>query len=139
MKKSLLFLVVILVAFLTSCQSDNELIPEDSELLVGHWVSPVYVDSLVLFTRADALKENDFGISFYKDDKLIERQNAGWCGTPPISFGNYNGTWSKNGDYVDISVDFWGGKASYKWKIVDINTKTLTIYKVNAEYVYKDR
>ena len=111
---------------------------DEAELLIGNWVSPVYIDSLVQYTRAEALIENDFGISFNSGNSFIERQNAGWCGTPPISYANYNGTWSKSGDIINITVDFWGGKANHKWKVIDINAKTLTIYPVKSEYIYKE-
>jgi hypothetical protein len=131
-------LVLFSLAFLASCESDNDLKSDNSELLIGNWISPLYIDSLVQYTRAGALKEDDFGISFKSQNLLIERQNAGWCGTPPISYANYNGTWSKTGDIIDISVDFWGGKANYKWKIIALDSKTLTVYPVKSEYIYKE-
>lgn len=135
---SFYLLLIFSIIFLTSCENDNELKSEEAELVIGHWVSPVYIDTLVQYTRAKALKEDDFGISFYIGNSLIERQNAGWCGTPPISYANYNGTWSKTGDIIDISVDFWGGKANLLWKVVAVDAKTLTIYPVKSEYIYKE-
>lgn len=139
MRSSLYYILLLFsMVYLVSCESDNNLKSEDSDLLIGHWISPVYIDSLVQYSRAEALHENDFGISFNPGNSLIERQNAGWCGTPPISFANYKGIWSKNGDIIDISVDFWGGKANHKWKVIDIDAKTITIYSVKSEYIYKD-
>jgi hypothetical protein len=126
------------MAYLSSCNNDIELKSDESELLIGHWISPVYIDTLVQYTRAKALNENDYGISFNLGNKLVERQNAGWCGTPPISFANYNGTWSKTADIIDITVEFWGGKANHKWKVIAIDSKTLTIYTVKSEYIYKE-
>lgn len=139
MKNSFYFLLLVYsMVFLSSCENDNELKSDNAELLVGTWISPVYIDTLVQYTRAEALKENDFGISFNSENSLVERQNAGWCGTPPISYVNYNGTWSKTGDIIDISVDFWGGKANHKWKVIAIDEKTLTIYSVKSEYIYNE-
>lgn len=135
------FIYILLLSVLVcmgSCENDIDLKSDNSELLIGNWVSPIYVDSLVQYTRADALKDDDFGISFKSENLLIERQNAGWCGTPPISYVNYNGTWSKTGEIIDISVDFWGGKANHQWKVLAIDTKTLTIYTVKSEYIYKE-
>jgi hypothetical protein len=129
----LLFSIVIL----TSCENDIDLKSVEAELIIGHWISPVYIDTLVQYTRAEGLIENDYGISFNPGNSLVERQNAGWCGTPPISFANYNGTWSKTGDVIDITVDFWGGKAFHKWKVIANDKKTLTIYPVKSEYIYK--
>lgn len=125
------------IVFLTSCENDIDLKSDEAELIIGHWISPVYIDTLVQYTRAEGLNENDYGISFNPGNSLVERQNAGWCGTPPISFANYNGTWSKTGDIIDITVDFWGGKANHKWKVIANDQKTLTIYPIKSEYIYK--
>jgi len=123
---------------LTSCESNFDLKSENAELLIGNWISPLYIDSLVQYTRAEALKDDYSGISFKSENLLIERQNAGRCGTPPISYANYNGTWSKTGDIIDISVDFWGGKINRKWKVITIDEKTLTIYTVKSDYIFKE-
>ena len=123
---------------LGSCENDIELKSDEAELLIGNWISPVYIDTLVQYTRSEALIENDYGISFSSGNTLVERQNAGWCGTPPISFANYNGTWSKIGDIIDINVDFWGGKVNHKWKVIAIDPNTLTINPVKSEYIYKE-
>ena len=125
------------IVLLTSCENDIDLKSDEAELIIGHWISPVYIDTLVQYTRAEGLNDNDYGISFNPGNSLVERQNAGWCGTPPISFANYNGTWSKTGDIIDITVDFWGGKANHKWKVIANDKKTLTIYSVKSEYIYK--
>jgi hypothetical protein len=130
-------LLLFSIVLLTSCENDIDLKSDEAELIIGHWISPVYIDTLVQYTRAEGLNENDYGISFNPGNSLVERQNAGWCGTPPISFANYNGTWSKTGDIIDITVDFWGGKANHKWKVIANDQKTLTIYPVKSEYIYK--
>jgi hypothetical protein len=130
-------LLLFSIVLLTSCENDIDLKSDEAELIIGHWISPVYTDTLVQYTRAEGLNDNDYGISFNPGNSLVERQNAGWCGTPPISFANYNGTWSKTGDIIDITVDFWGGKANHKWKVIANDKKTLTIYSVKSEYIYK--
>jgi hypothetical protein len=138
MKVTYYFILLLFsIVFLTSCENDIDLKSDEAELIIGHWISPVYIDTLVQYTRAEGLNENDYGISFNPGNSLIERQNAGWCGTPPISFANYNGTWSKTGDDIDITVDFWGGKVYHKWKVIANDQKTLTIYPVKSEYIYK--
>ena len=139
MKTSFIYILLLFsVVFLTSCENDIELKSDQSEMLIGNWISPVYIDTLVQYTRAEKLKDDVSGISFNLGNSLVERQNAGWCGTPPISYANYNGTWSKTGDFIDISGDFWGGRANYKWKVIANDEKTLTIYPVKSEYSYKE-
>jgi len=138
MKSSFIYILLFSLYCLSSCEYNNDLKSENAELIIGNWISPFYIDTIVQYTRAEKLKDDDFGISFNPENTLVERQNAGWCGTPPISFANYNGTWSKTGDIIDITVDFWGGKANRKWKVIAINSKTLTIYPVKSEYIYKE-
>jgi hypothetical protein len=42
--------------------------------------------------------------------KLIDLKNAGWCGTPPISDKNYEGTWeSIDGKLIKINTEYWSG------------------------------
>ena len=132
------FPLIFSLIFLTSCDYDQDLKSENAELLIGNWISPLYIDSLVQYTRAEALKVDYSGISFKSENLLIERQNADRCGTPPISYANYNGTWSKTGDIIDISVDFWGGKVNRKWKVIAIDEKSLTIYPVKSDYIFKE-
>lgn len=138
--KSLFYSILLLfgLACLVSCENDIDLKSEEADLLIGHWINPVYIDTLVQYTRAEALNENDYGITFNHGNSLVERQNAGWCGTPPISYANYNGTWSKTGDIIEMTVDFWGGKVNHQWKVIAIDAKTLTIYTVKSEYIYKE-
>ena len=61
---------------LSSCENDIELKSDETELLIGHWIGPVYIDTLVQNTRAHAFYENDYGISFNPENLLIKRQNA---------------------------------------------------------------
>ena len=61
-------------------------------------------------------------------------KNAGWCGTPPISYADFEGTWKKSDSTISITVGYWGGLLDYQWKIVSIDNKSLTIVKLQEEY-----
>lgn len=65
---------------------------------------------------------------------FIERKNAGWCGTPPIAYADFNGSWAKNDSLIDITVDYWGGVANYHWKIISIDNNNLILCKLKEEY-----
>lgn len=56
----------------------------DSGLLAGVWV-PAGSGKLVW---SETIPQNDRCYVFNEDGTLIVRQNVGWCGTPPITYGN---------------------------------------------------
>lgn len=135
MIKSGIFGCLLLVCLLFACEKQNEQIIQKKNLqdspntkdLIGSWINPQYLDSLVIYDRSDSLKENNYGFSFKLDNKFIERKNSGWCGTPPISYADYNGTFEINDTIVTINVAYWGGKIKYVWKIVSIDDDNLKI------------
>jgi len=99
---------------------------EDSTIL-GVWVQTDYGDKIYSFEKSYKLDKNRPGIHFKVGGKLIKRQNVGWCGTPPISYGNNDGKWSLNGDgkTIDLQYAFWGGTSKAKWEIVELTESTL--------------
>lgn len=129
---SKLFLIsAIFVA--TSCEKGVEPNVKSTNELIGNWVNPVAIDSLWKYERANSLNDNGYGFSFSSGNLFVERKNSGWCGTPPISYANFEGVWDWNDSIVDIDVPFWGGIANYRWKIISIDNKSLTIYKLREE------
>ncbi|MEZ5105661.1 MAG: hypothetical protein R2757_14275 [Draconibacterium sp.] len=121
---SLLFLTILLFV---SCNEDEVAEINNSTELIGFWGNRVVNDTIYTFERLDSLKDNDYGFTFKTGEIFMERANTGWCGTPPVSYTNYNGTWSQNDSIINISVAYWGGMADYQWKIVHIDNNTLTI------------
>ena len=128
-----LLLVCIFLA-LISCKENDFDSGENSEKLVGYWVNPTYQDSITILEKASKLSDNNYGIAFMSDGKLVERKNSGWCGTPPISYGDFNGTWEMKDPVISISVDYWGGKASYKWEIVSVTDDQLKVLVKEQKY-----
>lgn len=78
-----------------------------------------------------SLLDNQYGLSFEQNNRLIERKNSGWCGTPPISHSDYTGTWIQKDSIISINVGYWGGTLDYSWKIVAVNQVELTVAKLN--------
>jgi hypothetical protein len=127
---TLLLSLIILIA----CEERSESIVIGSDELLGNWINPVVADTIWTFERAELLKNNDYGFSFKSAQLFVERKNAGWCGTPPISYADFDGSWTANGSVINITVGYWGGEAVYQWKIISIDNNHLTIYRLKEEY-----
>jgi hypothetical protein len=128
-------LIILLFAFaLMACEKNNENAAANNDLLIGSWFNPHYNDSIVTYERSEGLVDNDYSFSINEDKTFIERKNSGWCGTPPISYADFDGTWSKNDSIIEITVDYWGGTAEYTWKIVLLNEAILKIIRLEEDY-----
>lgn len=125
-----LIISVLLLFSILSCKKDVEL---GIENLVGRWSDPIYSDSLITLGKIKRSKDS-YQITFMSDGGLIERKNAGWCGTPPISYADFAGSWSLVDSTITINVGYWGGDANYKWQIVSIDNTHLIVKVLNQEY-----
>jgi hypothetical protein len=119
-------LFLFLISFLISCTKD-EINIDDNNLLIGVWNYSDYKDNSAVFTRSTDFTDNHC-YKFNSNGTLVERKNSGWCGTPPISYADYEGTWSlQNDTIITIKVDYWGGVTSYSLDIESINENTLEV------------
>lgn len=127
-----IYLLIFGLFLLLACSEKEavkeELIVFENEKLIGNWTNPVIVDTLVKYERVNELKKDEYGFSFMNDQKFLERKNVGWCGTPPITYGDHNGTWSRNNSEINVTVDSWDGTVVYKWQIISLDDKYLTVY-----------
>jgi hypothetical protein len=139
----------ILIAFLSvftllGCEKDEVVAPKNTSKLIGCWVTPQYEESsngntIVLYQRANALSENNAGIQFLNDKALIERKNTGWCGTPPIAYGNFDGKYQwENDSTIVIDVAFWGGTEQQTWNIINLTNTTLKIKILSRDVSYTE-
>jgi hypothetical protein len=134
MRYVLLFLMMI--PFIACEKVEEKFTLKSSEdLLIGHWSDQEYRDTIEIFTRRVTLPENEFGFSIFSDGSIIERKNSGWCGTPPISYGDFTGSWIRENDSVlAVEVDYWGGKMKYKMEILKLNETKLEVKKFDFEF-----
>lgn len=125
---------LIAFAVLTSCT--KETIDPDAKSLsiVGKWENPIYKNDTIIFSKVEAKEATGYYINIKSDGSVIERKNAGWCGTPPIAYSNYNGTWEMKDSVMQISVEYWGGMAEYKWKLLSVDNEKLRILRLQEEY-----
>ncbi len=133
--KPILSIVLFLAVFAwISCEKNMDPVIDESDLLLGYWINPVAVDTFLKYERVGELKENAYGFGFKTGHSFVERKNAGWCGTPPVMYGDDQGTWARNDSLIGIEVPYWGGMAHYQWKIISLDNSTLTISVVKQEY-----
>lgn len=126
---------------LGGCQSDDLLnsvnTPKPSSVcpLCGTWNYSGYEqratnDYVSVYTRADDFT-NQAGIKFFPDGQFVERANSGWCGTPPISYADYKGSWRPDGDSLAVDSRYWGGNQRSKIAIVSVTNNQLVISRVH--------
>jgi len=134
MKQRIQIFIAFTWIILLSCNTDRKSCIESGNCIMGTWVDPEYSDNTIVFTKNDELKENSYGITFKKGGSFIERKNSGWCGTPPISYADFNGSWEENNSVINISVPYWGGTTESEWEIISLNSHNLKIKIINEIY-----
>jgi hypothetical protein len=132
-------LIILLFALgLIACETKELNLAGNEDQMIGSWFNPQYTDSIVRYERSEGLVSNEYSFSFNEDHTFIERKNAGWCGTPPISYADFEGTWTLNDSVIEISVGFWGGTADYQWKILSLNNEVLKIKREEEIYHHEE-
>lgn len=130
MMKNYLLFSFILVGYLTvSCNNSTSPLNQG---IIGTWIDDGFEDNIRIFKRSNKLSNDQAGYIFNSDLSLVDRKNAGWCGTPPIAYKNYYGTWKWiSQDTLRIYTEYWGGLDTFKVNIIDIDEEYLKL-----EYVY---
>jgi hypothetical protein len=107
-----------------ACSKDDIEIDPDN-LLIGVWNYSGFQDNTNIFLRNTEFIDNHC-YRFNSDGTLTERKNSGWCGTPPISYADYSGTWTIfNDTLIQINVGYWGGTTRYKLDIEALDSNSL--------------
>lgn len=126
--KRIVFLLALLLA--VSCEKDMseaEALGENAGI-VGTWIEEGYMEDVLMLGRSDQLDPSRYGFTIQGDGTFIERKNSGWCGTPPIAYSNFDGTWTAVSDsLLEITVGYWGGTMTYQIRIVELDQENLTI------------
>lgn len=137
MKKLVFGLLILPLLIFYACDKNDDDI-NSSNAIIGYWVNPIWTDSVVTYDRTMQLSENEYGLAFYANGELVERKNAGGCGTPPISYADFDGDWIEKDSILDVSVEFWGGIENVKWSIKLINDTNLTLHRLSIEYHHEN-
>ena len=125
------------IALMTGCEKQEPNL-EEFDNIICCWANPVYEydiypEAVICYERVETLPANSPSIKFLKNGTLIERKNAGWCGTPPITYSDFSGKWQiKNINNLKIDVAYLGGMEHKTWKIINVTNDSLKI-EINVE------
>lgn len=126
-------LIAILALLIYSC-SDSVILPNNSTELSGYWINREVNDTIITVHRSSALVDEQYCFGLLSNGNFIERKNAGWCGTPPILYSDFEGTWSIQDSLIEISVPYWGGMANYTWKLVYFDGESFSFSVTKSEF-----
>lgn len=105
------------------------------DALLQKWVFVEADAETMTYLSSDAFKEDALGIEFLEGGALVVQQNSGWCGTPPISYAHFSGTWKRNSSSeLVLEHEFWGGTTLRTLTIVTL-TKDKLILKTEEEQI----
>jgi hypothetical protein len=127
MKRIMFLLVTVLMVSCEKAYVDLAALGENSGI-VGTWIEDGYRGDTLLLNRSGKLESDRYGFTIQEDGSFTEHKNAGWCGTPPITYDDFDGTWEAVSDsLLDITVAYWGGVMTYQIRIVSVDGRKLTI------------
>ena len=129
-----IFFGLIALAALFSCSKEASELDARSLSIVGKWENQTYKNDTITFTKAPEKKEYEYLLEFKLDGSLMERKNSGWCGTPPIAYADYDGSWEMNDSIIKVSVGYWGGQAKYQWKLLSVTQNQLKMVILKTEF-----
>ena len=115
--------ILLFATILFSCEN-NEAIIDPDNLLIGFWVAPVYDGDTTTFNRGNSLPNDGYGISFTENGDFIEH-TSGWCGTPPLSFFDIEGSFELENTLISISTQSY--PTNYAWRIVSLTENELVV------------
>lgn len=130
--KKLYILTIILYSLLVSCTKE-EIKIDPNNLLIGTWNYAGYHNNVSVYARSLDFSDNHC-YKFISNGTLVERNISGWCATPPVSYDNYDGTWTiLNDTLIHIHVEYWGGTRDYRLGIYTVNRDSLKIEEVSIQ------
>ncbi len=118
------------------------IIPQESnqiQHLLGSWIFESYGEETRIYQKTSQIPPDKGAYTFLKDGSLIVRQNVGWCGTPPITYGNYEGTWKMTSDStLIIKYPFWGGTTQQQLQITSLDEHQLAFKTISRKTIRPD-
>ncbi len=121
--------ILVILFLVVSCDKNEEkLLPPTAESIAGTWIYERFDNGISEYSRAYELAEDRPGWIFHVNGKLTDRQNSGFCGTPPITYTNFIGNWQAGTDSkIEMNSKFWGGDMKYRLEIVSVSTDKMFV------------
>lgn len=119
-----IFTLTVLFLTLYSCQKNDEITINDSNLLLGKWSEVTYNGESIEFNRVNNLPSEDYGVSF-EEKGIFKQRTSGFCGTPPLTFFTQEGKWEPENTIVKIKIE--GFPRDFKWNIISLTEKKLVV------------
>ena len=131
--RKLLF-IMILAGIFSACEKNLVNDPLE-EMIIGNWSEMQSHDTIHTLKKFNSLPDDDYAIAFMQSGQLKENKNSGWCGTPPVSYSEIDGSWEIQDDStVFIESSYWGGDLTMTWRIIDIDNTELSYYILESYY-----
>jgi hypothetical protein len=112
-----------------SCSKDEIPIDKDN-LLLGVWNYTRADNEVFIYSRAQSFSQC-LGYTFREDGSLVERGLAGFCATPPVSYSDYQGTWTiLSRNMVKVDVSNYDGPKSYRMEIRSVDNDSLKVVRI---------
>ncbi len=125
MQKYIFISILVFSGLWFSCEKTKT--SPDPGKLEGTWVEDHYEEDVLILDKSDEIQEDNYGFTIYKGGKFTEYKNAGWCGTPPISYAD-DGNWEyENDSTLKVVVGYWGGTMTYKLDIIELTKDNLKV------------
>lgn len=132
MKRVLLLLIVFFGLIACSKQQEDVNQPENAEKIIGNWLLESINNNIFSYDKTNVQAQDRQGITFKNRGKLVETKNSGFCGTPPITYAQYEGEWIMNQKDLTIQSAFWGGKMLLKYEILELTKNKLTLKLISS-------
>jgi hypothetical protein len=135
MAKNIFIIAALLfVGLLSGCSKKYD--PENP--IVGLWVLDKYEtigdENIISYHRASRFEQDKPGYEFKANGLLISRQNSGWCGTPPISYNETQGSWNMDSSKLNLNGIYWGGTFTVQFEINQLNANQLQVKQIASKY-----
>ena len=128
--------LIILLLMLSFIGCKEKQIVDPDNLLLGTWVNVSYESqngvTLITYQRNSGLDNQNSGYIFYNSGKITDRSVVGRCGTPPLSYGDFEGNWTFDNDIVTInSTDWFKQSKTNRYSIESLDSKVLVLKLLN--------
>ena len=129
MKK--VILLIFLFSFIMGSCSKNDIKIDKDNLLIGTWIYSHSTGDASVYTRAQDFTQTT-GFKFNLDGTLTERNLAGVCATPPVSYSDYSGSWTiLKENLIQVNRTNYDGPKSYKLEIQSVTSHSLKVIQIN--------